>query len=66
MSRYARGQEVAVYDDARRPHRAVVQPGGAERAAVVMAAALWLLVLWRYAGRRTVSARRSEPQRGAV
>ena len=46
VSRYARGQEVTVYYDARRPDRAVLQPGGARRAAFVLIAGLGLLMLW--------------------
>ena len=43
---WGRGQEVTVYYDARRPDRAVLQPGGARRAAFVLIAGLGLLMLW--------------------
>lgn len=64
VSRYPVGAAVRVYHDPRSPDRAVLQPGGARRATLVLIAGLGLLAFWRYAGRRAAPSQGSQGGQG--
>ena len=59
-SRYPVGAAVRVYHDRRRPDRAVLEPGGAWRAALVLITGVGMLAFWRQSTRRAAPTRQSE------